>query len=56
MIDISNTHFRYFIRLITKHAPVYTEMLHHDAIIHSHHFLLPFSPEEHPIILQLGGS
>ena len=24
MIDISNTHFRYFIRLITKHSPVYT--------------------------------
>ena len=23
-IDISNTHFRYFIRLITKHSPVYT--------------------------------
>ncbi len=56
MIDISNTHFRYFIRLITKTAVVYTEMLHHDAVLHSHHFLLPFSPEEHPIVLQLGGS
>lgn len=31
-------------------------MLHHDAIIHSHSFLLPFSPEEHPIVLQIGGS
>lgn len=56
MIDISNTHFRYFIRLITQRSVVYTEMLHHDAVIHSHHFLLPFSPEEHPIVLQLGGS
>jgi tRNA-dihydrouridine synthase A len=56
MIDISNSHFRYFMRLITKRAQVYTEMLHHDAVIHNHAFLLPFSPEEHPIVLQLGGS
>lgn len=55
MIDISNTHFRYFIRLITKTSVIYTEMLHHDAVIHSTG-LLPFSPEEHPIALQLGGS
>lgn len=56
MIDISNTHFRYFIRLITARAQVYTEMLHHDAVLHNHAFLLPFSPQEHPIVLQLGGS
>ena len=55
MIDISNTHFRYFIRLITKTSIIYTEMLHHDAVIHSKG-LLPFSPEEHPVVLQLGGS
>ena len=29
MIDISNTHFRFFMRLLTKKAKVYTEMLHH---------------------------
>ena len=56
MIDVSNTHFRYFIRLITRKSVIYTEMLHHDAVIHSHHALLPFSPEEHPVVLQLGGS
>jgi tRNA-dihydrouridine synthase A len=56
MIDISNAHFRYFIRLITKTAVIYTEMLHHDAVIHSHSHLLPFNKEEHPIVLQLGGS
>ena len=56
MIDISNTHFRYFLRLVTRTTPIYTEMLHHDAILHSHTSLLPFSVEEHPVILQLGGS
>lgn len=55
MIDISNTHFRYFMRLITAKAVVYTEMLHHDAVLHSHSHLLPFNVEEHPIVLQLGG-
>lgn len=36
MIDVSNTHFRYFMRLITKKAVLYTEMLHHEAVIHNH--------------------
>lgn len=56
MIDITNAHFRYFIRLITKKAILYTEMIHHDAVIHNHLNLLPFNVEEHPIVLQLGGS
>jgi tRNA-dihydrouridine synthase A len=56
MIDITNAHFRYFMRLITKKATLYTEMLHHDAVIHSHDHLLPFNQDEHPIVLQLGGS
>jgi len=56
MIDITNTHFRYFMRLITKKATLYTEMLHHDAVIHGHSYLLPFNQIEHPVVLQLGGS
>jgi len=43
MIDVTNAHFRYFMRLITKKATVYTEMIHHDAVINNHSHLLPFN-------------
>ena len=56
MIDVSNTHFRHFMRFLTSRALIYTEMLHHDAIIHNHSFLLPFTKEQHPLVLQIGGS
>lgn len=55
MIDISNHHFRAFIRLISKKALLYTEMKSADAIIHNHQQLLPFHHSQHPIILQVGG-
>jgi tRNA-dihydrouridine synthase A len=42
-------------RLLTKNAVLYTEMLHHGAVIHNHQQVLPFNPIEHPIVLQLGG-
>ena len=42
-------------RLITKKATLYTEMLHHGAVIHNHQHVLPFNPIEHPFVLQLGG-
>ena len=42
-------------RLITKKATLYTEMLHHGAVIHNHQHVLPFNPIEHPVVLQLGG-
>jgi tRNA-dihydrouridine synthase A len=56
MMDISNHHFRTFVRLISKKAVLYTEMKSADAVIHNHPLLLPFHHSHHPIILQIGGS
>ena len=57
MMDWSDRHFRYFMRQISAQARVYTEMITTGALIHGdvdRH--LAFSPEEHPVALQLGGS
>ncbi len=57
MMDWSDRHYRYFMRQIAVPARVYTEMITTGALIHGdieRH--LAFSPEEHPIALQLGGS
>ncbi|EJF88738.1 tRNA dihydrouridine(20/20a) synthase DusA [Bartonella tamiae] len=57
MLDWTDRHCRYFHRLLTKHALLYTEMVVADAIIHGdRERLLGFNNEEHPIALQLGGS
>src|SRR2546429_8071259 len=53
----SDRHYRYFMRLVSAQARVYTEMITTGALIHGdvdRH--LAFSPEEHPLALQLGGS
>jgi tRNA-dihydrouridine synthase A len=57
MMDWTDRHCRYFHRLISQHALLYTEMVTTGALIHgdSHRFL-QFNPEEHPLALQLGGS
>ncbi|TGM57453.1 tRNA dihydrouridine(20/20a) synthase DusA [Leptospira biflexa] len=57
MMDWTDRHFRYFIRLISKHALLYTEMVTTGAILRGkdNHRYLDFSKEEHPIALQLGG-
>ncbi len=57
MMDWSDRHCRYFHRLMTKHALLYTEMVVADAVIHGDRdYLLGFDDTEHPIALQLGGS
>ncbi|MCF6368663.1 tRNA dihydrouridine(20/20a) synthase DusA [Rhizobium halophilum] len=57
MIDWTDRHCRYFHRQLTGEALLYTEMVVADAIIHGpRDRLLGFSPEEHPVALQLGGS
>ncbi|GAB1261846.1 tRNA dihydrouridine(20/20a) synthase DusA [Aurantivibrio plasticivorans] len=57
MIDWSDRHCRYFWRLLTKHAVVYTEMITTGAILHGDRDRhLRFSHQEHPIAIQLGGS
>ena len=56
MMAYSDRHFRYFMRQLTRHALLYTEMLTTGAILHGdREYLLGFSPEEHPIALQIGG-
>ena len=57
MMDWTDRHCRYFLRLITRHARLYTEMITTAALVHGdvpHH--LDFDPAEHPVALQLGGS
>jgi tRNA-dihydrouridine synthase A len=57
MMDWTDRHCRYFLRLISRHARLYTEMITSAALTHGdipHH--LDFDPAEHPVALQLGGS
>ncbi len=57
MMDWTDRHCRVFHRRLTKHALLYSEMVTADAVIHGdRERLLGFSPEEHPLALQLGGS
>jgi tRNA-dihydrouridine synthase A len=57
MMDWTDRHCRFFLRLITRHAWLYTEMVTTGALLHGdvpRH--LDFDPAEHPVALQLGGS
>ncbi len=57
MLDWTDRHFRYFMRLITQHATLYTEMVAAPALIlGKKDQLLQYNVEEHPVILQVGGS
>ncbi|NOS74854.1 MAG: tRNA dihydrouridine(20/20a) synthase DusA [Methyloglobulus sp.] len=57
MMDWTDRHCRYFHRLISQHALLYTEMVTTGALIHGdHHRFLQFDNEEHPLAFQLGGS
>ena len=57
MLDWTDRHYRYFMRQITKHTELYTEMIVADAILHGNlERLLGFNNAELPLILQLGGS
>nr|MBX2833541.1 tRNA-dihydrouridine synthase [Micavibrio sp.] len=57
MMDWTNRHCRYFHRLITPNALLYTEMVTTGALIHGDaERFLRFNDEEHPVALQLGGS
>ncbi|WP_309667996.1 tRNA dihydrouridine(20/20a) synthase DusA [Tabrizicola sp.] len=57
MMDWTDRHCRYFHRQMTRRAMLYTEMVTAPAVIHGpKDRLLGFSPAEHPVALQLGGS
>ncbi|WP_256678122.1 MULTISPECIES: tRNA dihydrouridine(20/20a) synthase DusA [Fischerella] len=56
MMDRTDRHFRYFMRQITRRTLLYTEMVTTAAILHGDkEHLLGFSPEEKPLVLQVGG-
>ena len=57
MMDCTDKHERYFLRLISKNVLLYTEMIVSEAIDRGdREKLLSFSLEEKPVALQLGGS
>lgn len=56
MLDWTDRHCRYFLRRISRHALLYTEMVTTGAILHGKGDYLAYHQEEHPLALQLGGS
>lgn len=57
MLDWTDRYCRYFLRLISQHSLLYTEMITTGALLHgdtNHH--LSYDEAEHPVALQLGGS
>jgi len=57
MMDCTDRHDRYFLRLISRNVKLYTEMIVANAIIKGDRdFLLKFNQLEKPLVLQIGGS
>ena len=57
MMDWTDRHCRYFLRLFSPDVLLYTEMITAQAIVHGDaQSLLGFDPSEHPVALQIGGS
>jgi len=57
MMDWTDRHCRFFHRQLTRKTLLYTEMVVADAAIHGvRERLLGFDGQEHPVVLQLGGS
>src|ERR1700735_4887099 len=57
MMDWTDRHCRFFHRLMTRRARLYTEMVTADAIVFGpRERLLGFDAFEHPLALQLGGA
>jgi tRNA-dihydrouridine synthase A len=56
MMEWTDRHCRFFHRLLTRRALIYTEMVTTGAVLHGDRArLLGFDPAEHPVALQLGG-
>jgi tRNA-dihydrouridine synthase A len=57
MMEWTDRHCRFFHRLLTRRALLYTEMVTTGAVLHGDRAqLLGFDPSEHPVALQLGGA
>jgi tRNA-dihydrouridine synthase A len=56
MMDRTDRHFRFFMRQMTKHTLLYTEMVTTGAVIRGHRErIIGYDPIEKPLALQLGG-
>jgi tRNA-dihydrouridine synthase A len=56
MMEWTDRHCRYFLRLISRRTFLYTEMIIADAVLYGdRQRVLGFDPAEHPVGLQLGG-
>lgn len=56
MLKITDRHFRYLMRLLSRHMFLYTEMIATNAILHGdQQRFLEFHDKEHPVGIQLGG-
>ena len=57
MLDLTDSFFRQYVRMITQKATLYTEMIAEQAILKGNRDkLLSFHPSEQPLVLQIGGS
>ncbi|MCH9698169.1 MAG: tRNA dihydrouridine(20/20a) synthase DusA [Gammaproteobacteria bacterium] len=57
MLDRTDRHFRYFLRLISPHLVLFTEMVTANTLKHGNrNHQLAYHPVEHPVVFQLGGS
>ncbi|MGI2037729.1 tRNA dihydrouridine(20/20a) synthase DusA [Shewanella frigidimarina] len=56
MLDWTDRHYRYFARLMSSKALLYTEMITTGAILQGKGDYLAYNEQEHPVALQLGGS
>ena len=57
MMDCTDRHDRFFLRLMSKNVMLYTEMVATKSAIHGDRKkILSYSPEEKPLALQVGGS
>ncbi len=57
MMDCTDRFARYLLRLISRHALLYTEMVPAAAVVHgTADRFLRFDPAEHPVAVQFGGS
>lgn len=57
MLDWTDRHCRFFLRLLSRHTLLYTEMVTTGAVLHGNRRRwLAYDPAEQPLALQLGGS
>lgn len=57
MLDLTDRHYRRFLRLLTRQTGLYTEMITTGAVLRGdRQRLLAYDPAERPLALQLGGS